>query len=203
MVITPKYKGFMCLTAHPVGCYKNVEDMVNLAIKARENYTTELKNVVVIGASGGFGLAARVVSAFSYGAKTIGISLEKESTDKRTATAGHYNNKAFNDLAKKHGLPYITINGDAFSNEIKDEVISSCRDLFKGKKINLLIYSLAAPKRIHPDTNQIYSSVIKPVGKPYNSKTVDFHTGVVSSIYIPPATDDEIDSTIKVMGGED
>ena len=203
MIIKPSYRGFICLTAHPVGCYKNVEDMIKAAVDHRVSGTAKIKNVVVLGSSTGYGLASRVVAAFSYGAKTVGVSFEKESTERRTATAGFYNNRAFGDLAEKAGLAYKTINGDAFSCEIKDDVVAACKELFSGEKVDLLIYSLAAPKRTDPETKQVYSSVIKPIGAAYRSKTADFHTGVVSEVEISPASEEEIESTIKVMGGED
>lgn len=203
MIIKPKTRGFICTTAHPVGCYKNVEDMVNNALQVKIYGEKRPKNVIVIGSSSGYGLASRVVSAFSYRAKTLGVSFEKESTGIRTATAGFYNNAAFDSLALKNNIPYKTINGDAFSNEIKEEVVKASRELFNGEKVDLLIYSLASPKRIDPNTKAVYSSVIKPIGDTYENKTVDFHTGIVSDISIYPASVKEIEDTIKVMGGED
>ncbi|MCL2322553.1 MAG: trans-2-enoyl-CoA reductase family protein [Oscillospiraceae bacterium] len=203
MIIKPKIRGFICTTAHPVGCFKNVEDMVNAALKIKDKHGNGPKNVIVIGSSSGYGLASRVVSAFCYDAKTIGVSFERESSENRTATAGFYNNLAFESISKKYNIPTKTINGDAFSNEVKDEVVSASRDLFGGEKVDLLIYSLASPKRHDPNLNVTYSSVLKPIGASYESKTVDFHTGVVSDILIEPANDEEILETIKVMGGED
>lgn len=203
MIIKPKYRGFICATAHPEGCYKNVEDMVNSALNIDPQTDKTPKNVVVIGSSSGYGLASRIISAFTYKAKTIGLSFEKPSTEKRTATAGFYNNQAFDTLACQHTLPSKTINGDAFSIETKDELIAACKDLFGTEKIDLLIYSLAAPRRIHPVTQETHSSVIKPIGNAYTNKTVDFHTGEISETTLLPATEAEIADTIKVMGGED
>ncbi len=202
MIIKPKTRGFICTTAHPIGCFKNVEDLMNLALK-EELKSFGPKNVIVIGSSSGYGLSSRIVSAFCYKAKTIGVSFEKESSLNRTATAGFYNNEAFDYLCRKNNIPSKTINGDAFSNEIKEEVVSSCRSLFNGEKVDLLIYSLASPKRKDPNSDIIYSSVIKPIGSTYENKTVDFHTGIVSDVSISPASDEETLETIKVMGGED
>ena len=203
MIVKPKYKGFICTTAHPTGCRKNVEDMAAKAGKIRADGGKHPKNVVIIGASGGYGLASRIVAAFAYKARTVGVSFEKEATEKHTATAGFYNNRAFDALAEKNGIPHRTLNGDAFTDEMKSEVVAACRDLFGGEKIDLLVYSLAAPKRRHPATQALHSSVIKPVDEPYDSKTVDFHTGIVSRVTIQPAGETEIADTVKVMGGED
>lgn len=201
MIIKPKYKDFICMTAHPVGCYKNIEDMVKEAAKLDQ--LKGPKNVVVVGSSSGYGMASRVVAAFGCHAKTVGISFERESSGKRTGSAGYYNNQAFETLAKEQGIPCRTINVDAFSAEGKDAVVSACRELFDGEKIDLLIYSLAAPRRKDPETGESYASVIKPIGDTYSNKTVDFHTGRVSEVSIAPASEDEVRQTIKVMGGED
>lgn len=203
MIIKPKCRGFICVTAHPAGCYKNVGDMVKAAQKAMPGNGKKPANVVVIGASSGYGLASRVAAAFTYQAKTIGVSFEKSSSENRTATAGYYNNLAFDRLAQQNGLPCKTINGDAFSYGTKDEVVTACRELFGGEKVDLFIYSLAAPKRINPETGIVHSSVIKPIGKAYVNKSVDFHTGVVEGVTINPADGREIDDTVAVMGGED
>ena len=203
MIIKPNYRGFICLTAHPTGCYKNVEDMVKKAKSAPIAPAKNPKNVLVLGCSAGYGLASRVAAAFSCGAKTVGVAYEKECDGKpgRTATAGFYNNRAFMELAgdKNH----ITLNGDAFSDDIKEKTAEACKKLFGGEKIDLLVYSLAAPRRTDPKTGEVFSSVIKPVGKPYSGKTVDFHTGEVKEVTIDPATDAEAAATVKVMGGED
>ncbi|MFV0393448.1 MAG: enoyl-ACP reductase FabV [Coprobacillaceae bacterium] len=203
MIIKPRYRGFICTTAHPVGCYKNVEDLVKKASALNIVKDKRPKNVVVIGASSGYGLASRVIASFAYGAKTIGVSFEKEGSKKHTATAGYYNNIAFDSLAEENGIPTLTIHGDAFSNETKEEVIIACKEMFENEKIDLLIYSLAAPTRTDPNTNTTYSSVIKPIGHDYHNKTVDFHSGEVSETIITPASTQEIEDTVKVMGGED
>lgn len=202
MVIQPKYRGFICTTAHPIGCYKNVEDMVQAA-KNKTAQGKKPKNVLVLGCSGGYGLASRVVAAFSYGAKTVGVSFEKPSSGKRTASAGFYNNQAFDTLATQEGLAHATLNGDAFSNEMKDKVVATCKDVFDGEPIDLLVYSLAAPKRVDPETGEVYSSVIKPIGQDFTNKTVDFHTGELGTVTVTAATEEEIAQTVQVMGGVD
>lgn len=202
MIIKPKCRGFICTTSHPEGCYKNVADMAKRAADIKVEGAGP-SNVLVIGCSSGYGLASRVVAAFTYGAKTVGISYGREATEKRTATAGRYNNEAFDELAKSNGIACATVQGDAYSNEAKDEVIEACRQVFAGEKIDLVVYSLASPRRTDPKTQEAYSSVIKPIGEPYHSKTVDFHTGKVSDVAVEPATEDEIANTVKVMGGED
>jgi enoyl-[acyl-carrier protein] reductase/trans-2-enoyl-CoA reductase (NAD+) len=199
MIVKPKFKGFICTTAHPVGCTQHVKEQMEYA--KRQPAIHGPKRVLVIGSSTGYGLASRIVSAFSAGAATIGVCFEKPATGKRTATAGWYNTAAFEKAAQAEGLYAKTVNGDAFSHEVKQQVI----DLIKQDwgQVDLFVYSLASPKRVHPTTGETFSSVIKPIGKPFTNKTVDFHTGKVSEITIDPATEEEIAHTIAVMGGED
>jgi len=199
MIIQPKIRGFICTTAHPAGCFKAVEEQVNY-VKSCGTFQGP-KNVLVIGSSTGYGLASRIAATFGGGAKTIGVFFEKEADDKRTATAGWYNTAAFETLAHRDGHYAKSINGDAFSHAIKQQTAKLIRDDLK--KIDLVIYSLASPRRIHPDTEQIFSSVLKPIGKSYTSKTVDAFRGEVKDITLDAATDDEIQNTIAVMGGED
>ncbi|MBA4601185.1 enoyl-ACP reductase FabV [Thermoactinomyces mirandus] len=200
MIIKPRFRGFICTTAHPVGCARQVERQIEY-VKSQPKVDGPRK-VLVIGASTGYGLASRIVAAFGAGADTLGVFFEKPSVKNRTATAGWYNTAAFEKEAKKAGLVAESINGDAFSNEIKEETIRRIKqDL--GGKVDLVIYSLAAPKRLHPVTGELFSSVIKPVGKTFTNKTVDFHTGEVFETSIKPATEEEIRHTVMVMGGED
>lgn len=199
MVIKPKFRGFICTTAHPEGCAHNVQEQIDY-VKSRGTLNGP-RNVLVIGASTGYGLASRIVSTFGAGAKTIGVFFEKEASGNRTATAGWYNTAAFEKAAAEEGHYAVSINGDAFSNEIKQQTIERIRqDL---GQIDLVVYSLASPKRMHPETGELFSSVIKPVGNSYTNKTVDFHSAEVSDITIEPATAQEIEHTIAVMGGED
>lgn len=199
MVITPKVRGFICLTAHPEGCAKNVDNQINY-IKSKGAINGP-KKVLVIGASTGFGLASRITSAFGSGAATIGVFFEKPSEEGKTGSPGWYNTAAFEQKAHAAGLYAKSINGDAFSDEIKEKTINLIKaDL---GQIDLVIYSLASPRRVHPKTGVTHMSVLKPIGKTFTSKTVNFHTGVVSDITIEPCTQEDIDNTVAVMGGED
>ena len=199
MIIAPKTRGFICVTAHPKGCEQNVLNQINY-IKSKQMQSSA-KSVLVIGASTGFGLASRISAAFGFNASTIGLFFEKPPSEGRTASSGWYNSAAFEKFAHKEGLYAKSINGDAFSHEIKAQTL----DLIKKDlgKIDLLVYSLASPVRKDPDTGIVYRSTLKPIGKEFASKTVDFHTGIVKDISIQPCTEEEITSTVKVMGGED
>ncbi|PTM58760.1 enoyl-ACP reductase FabV [Desmospora activa] len=199
MIVKPKFKGFICTTAHPAGCEQQVTEQIQY-VKEQPKIEGP-KRVLVIGSSTGYGLASRIVSAFGAGASTIGVCFERQAAGKRTATAGWYNMAAFEKAAQQEGLYAKTINGDAFSQEIKQQTL----DLIKQDwgQVDLVVYSLASPKRVHPVTGEMFSSVIKPAGKPYTNKTVDFHSGKVSEVTIAPATEEEIRHTVAVMGGED
>ncbi|MCX2452126.1 trans-2-enoyl-CoA reductase family protein [Pedobacter sp. PLR] len=199
MIIAPKIRGFICLTAHPDGCAQNVLNQINY-VKSKGPIDGP-KKVLVIGASTGFGLSSRITSAFGSNASTIGVYFEKPPAPGKTASAGWYNTAAFETQAHEAGLYAKSINGDAFSNEIKEKTL----ELIKADlgQIDLVIYSLASPKRVHPVTGVVHSSVLKPIGEVYTNKTVDFHTGIVSDISIQPAAGDDIENTIAVMGGED
>ena len=199
MIIAPKIRGFICLTAHPDGCAQNVLNQINY-VKSKGPIDGP-KKVLVIGASTGFGLSSRITSAFGSNASTIGVYFEKPPAPGKTASAGWYNTAAFEAQAHEAGLYAKSINGDAFSKEIKEKTL----ELIKADlgQIDLVIYSLASPKRVHPVTGVVHSSVLKPIGEVYTNKTVDFHTGIVSDISIQPAQGDDIENTIAVMGGED
>ncbi|MEP2300843.1 MAG: enoyl-ACP reductase FabV [Kangiellaceae bacterium] len=200
MVIKPKVRGFICTNAHPAGCAASVKEQIEY-VKQQGELTKKPKNVLVIGCSTGYGLASRITSAFAGGAKTLGICFEKPPTERKTATAGWYNTAAFHKEAKAAGLYAKTINGDAFSHAIKDETIELIKqDL---GKVDLVIYSLPSPKRTDPDTGEAYVSTLKPVGEPVVSKTFDTNKKVVHDISLEPANQDEINNTVKVMGGED
>ncbi|WP_179319805.1 enoyl-ACP reductase FabV [Winogradskyella helgolandensis] len=199
MIIEPRTRGFICLTSHPTGCEKNVLDQIDYI---KSNLTTNgPKKVLVIGASTGFGLASRITSAYGSNASTIGVFFEKPPTEGRPASPGWYNSAAFETQAHKDGLYAKSINGDAFSNEIKAQTLKLIQDDLG--KIDMLIYSLASPVRTHPDTGERFKSVLKPIGETFTNNTVDFHTGVVKEISIEPCSGDDIDNTIAVMGGED
>ncbi|MEQ9581212.1 MAG: bifunctional NADH-specific enoyl-ACP reductase/trans-2-enoyl-CoA reductase, partial [Arenibacter sp.] len=178
MIIEPRTRGFICLTSHPKGCEQNVIDQIEY-IKSK-GAIDGAKKVLVIGASTGFGLASRITSAFGSGASTIGVFFEKPPSEGRPASPGWYNSAAFEKEAHKAGLYAKSINGDAFSNEIKKQTL----DLIKADlgQIDMVIYSLASPVRTHPNTGVKYKSVLKPIGAKFQNKTVDFHTGVVSEV---------------------
>ena len=199
MIIEPRMRGFICLTAHPEGCAQNVKNQIEY-VKSK-GPIDGAKKILVIGASTGFGLASRITSAFGSGAGTIGVFFEKPPSEGKTATPGWYNSAAFETEAQNAGLYAKSINGDAFSNEIKQQTI----DLIKADlgQVDLVIYSLASPVRMHPITGVLHRSVLKPIGQTFSNKTVDFHTGIVSQVTIEPATQEDIDNTVVVMGGED
>lgn len=198
MVIEPKVKGFICTTAHPVGCRENVRRQIEYIKKLGENHAP--KKVLVIGASTGYGLASRIAAAFGGHADTLGVMFEKEASGKRTATPGFYNTKAFEEFARAEGLYACSINGDAFSKEIKEEVIHTIQKDFG--TVDLVIYSLAAPRRTMPD-GTVYHSVLKATKEPYRQKSLNLKDNTVSEAEIPAASEEEIEATVKVMGGED
>lgn len=199
MIIEPRMRGFICLTAHPEGCAQNVKNQIEY-VKSKGKINGA-KNVLVIGASTGFGLASRITSAFGCDAATIGVFFEKGPAEGKTASPGWYNSAAFEKEAAQAGLYAKSINGDAFSNEVKQQTI----DLIKQDlgQVDLVIYSLASPVRLHPTTGVLHRSTLKPIGAKFTNKTVDFHTGIVSEVSIEPAVQEDIDNTVVVMGGED
>ena len=197
MVVKPKIREFFCTTAHPAGIFANVKRMVEFVKFKKKELKKE--NTLIIGCSTGYGLSCRIVSAFLKKSPTIGVMFEKPPKLNRTATAGWYNTAAFEKFAQEENLYNKTINGDAFSEEIIEQTINIIKkDL---KKIDLIIYSLAAPRRKMPN-GTIVSSVLKPVGKPYINKTLNLETNEVFNVKIEPATEEEIENTVKVMGGE-
>jgi enoyl-[acyl-carrier protein] reductase/trans-2-enoyl-CoA reductase (NAD+) len=199
MIIEPRMRGFICLTAHPKGAEQSVKNQIEY-VKSKGKIDGA-KKVLVIGASTGFGLASRITSAFGSDAATIGVFFEKPPMEGKTASPGWYNSAAFETEAHKAGLYAKSINGDAFSNEVKDQTIELIKkDL---GQVDLVIYSLASPVRINPVTGITHRSVLKPIGDTFSNKTVDFHTGKVSEISIEPSKEDDIENTVAVMGGED
>ena len=199
MIIEPRTRGFICLTAHPEGCAQNVKNQIDYVTS--KGKIAGAKKVLVIGSSTGFGLASRITSAFGSDAATIGVFFDKPASPNRPASPGFYNTAAFEEAAHKAGLYAKSINGDAFSNEIKEQVVNLIKqDL---GQIDLIIYSLASPVRTHPVSGKRFKSVLKPIGENFTNKTVDFHTGNVSEISINPAEGADIENTVTVMGGED
>jgi enoyl-[acyl-carrier protein] reductase/trans-2-enoyl-CoA reductase (NAD+) len=200
MVIKPKVRGFVCVTAHPTGCAAHIQEQIDY-VKQKGPIKHGPKSVLVIGASTGYGLASRITAAFGSGAKTLGIFFERPSEEGRTATPGWYNTIAVTNAARAAGLYAGNLNGDAFSDDIKRQALEMiARDM---GPIDLVVYSLASPRRTHPKTGVVHKSVLKPVGKSFSNKTVDTDKGLVSDITIEPANEAEIADTVAVMGGED
>lgn len=200
MIIKPRVRGFMCITSHPVGCAANVQRQADY-VKAQGKIDNGPLKVLVIGASTGYGLASRITAAFGSGAATLGIFFEKEGTDRKPASAGWYNSAAFHKLAEAEGLYAKSINGDAFSNEIKAKTIATIKqDL---GEVDLVVYSLAAPRRTDPQSGEVYSSTLKPIGKDITIRGINTDKKIVEEMNVSAATDEEIAGTVKVMGGED
>jgi enoyl-[acyl-carrier protein] reductase/trans-2-enoyl-CoA reductase (NAD+) len=200
MVVNPKIRGFICITAHPEGCRQHVEEQIAY-VKSQPALPVRPKNVLVIGASTGYGLASRIVTAFSGGANTLGVFFERPAGGGRTASAGWYNTLAFENAAREAGYYAKSLNGDAFSQKMKDAVIKQIQaDL---GNVDCIIYSLASPRRTDPVTGEVYASVLKPIGQSFSDKTVDTDKKTIQSISIEPANEAEIAATEKVMGGED
>ncbi|MDN4502563.1 trans-2-enoyl-CoA reductase family protein [Alteromonadaceae bacterium BrNp21-10] len=200
MVIQPKVRGFICTNAHPQGCAVSVQEQIEY-VQKQGNLGDGPKRVLVLGCSTGYGLASRIVSAYGYGAQTLGVCFEKPPSERKTATAGWYNTAAFHQKAADADLYAKTINGDAFSNEIKEEVITAIKaDL---GQVDMVIYSLASPRRTDPNTGEVYKSTLKPVGGTYTTKTYDTDKDLIHEVTLEPANDEEIFNTVKVMGGED
>lgn len=200
MVIQPKIRGFICTNAHPVGCAEHVREQIAY-VKQHGQVENGPKNVLVIGASTGYGLASRITAAFGSGAKTLGIFFEKEATEGKTGSAGWYNTAAFEAAADAEGLWNKHLNGDAFTDELKSQAISLIRA--EMGKIDLVVYSLAAPRRKDPVSGEVYSSVLKPIGQAYTAKNLNTSKREIEEVSVEPANDDEIYNTVKVMGGED
>ena len=200
MIIKPRVRGFLCITTHPIGCAANVKKQIDY-VKGRGAIENGPKRVLVIGASTGYGLASRVTAAFGCGADTLGVFFEKEGTEKKPGTAGWYNSAAFHKYAEQDGLYAKSINGDAFSDEIKQKTIDTIKaDL---GQVDLVIYSLASPRRQHPVTGVVHNSTLKPIGGDAVQKGVNTDKEEVQDFHIEEATQEEIDNTVAVMGGED
>lgn len=200
MIVSPKIRGFICTTAHPEGCAKHVEEQIAV-VKKRGLISNGPKKVLVIGSSTGYGLSSRIAAAFGANAATIGVFFERPGSEDKTATAGWYNTVAFERQAHDAGLYARSFNGDAFSDEVKQEVIAAVKEDLG--QVDLVIYSLASPRRTDPKTGEVYKSVLKPIGEVYTNKTLNTGTGSVDEVTIEPAEGDDIEQTVKVMGGED
>ena len=201
MIIKPRIKGFVCITSHPTGCYENVREQAEFAKSISLAPEKKPKRVLVIGSSTGYGLASRISAAFSAGADTLGVYFERPPAGERTASAGFYNSEAFSKLAREAGLKAEDVNGDAFSDEIKEEVIAKAKEF--GGQFDLVVYSLASPRRTDPKDGTSYRACLKPIGAIYKNKTLDTDKELVKEVTIDPADENEILQTEKVMGGED
>lgn len=200
-VIKRRSRGFICVNAHPEGCQLNVERQIAVAEQAPPGRERAPRNVLVIGASTGYGLASRIAAAWGYGARTLGVFFERPPDEDKTASAGYYNTVALDQRARRDGLLAAHINGDAFSDECKREAIEIVRRELA--PLDLIIYSLASPKRVHPRTGGVHNSVLKPIGQPYSNRTIELDSEKVVNVTLAPANEKEIADTVAVMGGED
>lgn len=200
-IVKRKSRGFICINAHPIGCRSNVERQVSLVKDRHAEPMKGLRNVLIIGASTGYGLASRIAAAWGFGANTVGVFFERPPEGVKTATAGYYNTVALHELAARDGLRVASLNADAFSDAAKQETIEIIRRGFH--PIDMVVYSLASPRRVHPKTGEVFNSVLKPVGKPFTNKTIELDSEKVTEITLEPANEKEIADTVAVMGGED
>lgn len=199
MIIKPKFRSFICVTSHPEGCRQNVLEQINYV--KEHKVVNGPKKVLVIGASTGYGLSSRIMATFGSGADTLGVFYERPSKGKNTASAGWYNTVAFEKEAKEAGFYAKSINIDAFSSEAKEKVINIIKEDLGS--VDLIVYSIASPKRIHPITGETFNSVIKPIGESFTTKGINIDTGNISDVTVEPASEEEIRQTVAVMGGED
>ncbi|MEI2605545.1 enoyl-ACP reductase FabV [Erwinia aphidicola] len=200
MIIKPRIRGFICITAHPAGCKANVKKQIDYVTQQGE-IASGPKKVLVIGASTGYGLAARISAAFGCGADTLGVFFERAGEENKTATAGWYNSAAFEEFAEEKGLYAKSINGDAYSDAVKQKTIELIKqDL---GQVDLVVYSLAAPRRTHPTTGEVFNSTLKPIGKPLVTRGLNTDKETITDVSLEPASQEEIDGTVAVMGGED
>ena len=201
MIVKPQISNNVCRTSHPLGCKKEVENQINY-VKSKPKVNANIKNALILGASGGYGLASRIVLAYGLNANTMGVSFERAASEEKTATPGWYNNNAFSEFAKRDGLKEKTIVGDAFLESSKENIIKEAKEFFGGK-IDILIYSLATGIRKDEKENITYRSTLKPVGQKYKGIGVDFMKEELINVEIDPATEEDIKATVKVMGGDD
>lgn len=201
MIIKPKVRGFICTTTHPLGCERNVLEQIETTRANLSDGKAGPRNVLVIGASSGYGLAARITAAFGYGADTLGVFFEKPATETKPGTAGWYNSAAFDKFAKAEGLYSKSINGDAFSHEVRDKAIELIREDMG--QIDLVVYSLASPVRKLPDSGELKRSSLKPIGETYTATAIDTNKDTITEATVEPATEQEVADTIEVMGGQD
>jgi len=202
VVLKPRVRGFICLTAHPEGCAAALREQI-AHVKSRKPLQGGPKSVLVIGASTGYGLSSRVAAAFGSGAATLGVFFERPGEGDKPASPGWYNTVAFHEEARKAGLKAVSINGDAFSTELKQQVIAAIKSKLPGGKVDLVVYSLASPRRTDPKTGETHKSVLKPVGQSFHAKNLDTDRKIVNDVTLEAATPEDVANTVKVMGGED
>jgi enoyl-[acyl-carrier protein] reductase/trans-2-enoyl-CoA reductase (NAD+) len=200
-VVTPRIRGFICTSSHPFGCAANVARQAKIAQASIPSERPERYRVLILGASTGYGLAGRIAATVLYGAETLGIFFEKNGEGTKTGSPGYYNTIAFDRLAKEAGVPAYHINGDAFSQGVREAAIAKIRETMG--QVDVVIYSLAAPRRTDPATGQVYSSALKPVGERFVGKSIDLNTEELITAELQPATEEEIEGTVRVMGGDD
>jgi enoyl-[acyl-carrier protein] reductase / trans-2-enoyl-CoA reductase (NAD+) len=199
-IVQQRSRGFICINAHPQGCAAMVDSQIRAMTTAADGLRGP-QNVLVVGASTGYGLATRIAAAWGFGAKTFGVFFERPPDGRKTATAGYYNSAAFHRRARRDGLYAASLNGDAFSDDVKRQAADRIRsDL---GKLDLVVYSLASPRRTNPRDGRVYQSALKPVGASFQGKTIDLSTRIVGDVTVEPASQQEIDETVAVMGGED
>ncbi len=200
-IVQQRSRGFISVNAHPEGCRQNVLQQIGAVRAAAPRIADAPRNVLVIGGTTGYGLASRIAAAFGYGARTLGIGLERAPAGNKTATAGYYNTVAFHEQARQAGLEARSLNADAFGQETKRAALALVQEAFA--PLDLVVYSLAAPRRTHPETGVVHHSALKPIGAPYTSKTINLDAETVVAVTIPPAEETEIADTVAVMGGDD
>ena len=200
MIIKPRVRGFMCVTTHPTGCDANVKRQIDY-VKAQGQIDGLPKRVLVIGASTGYGLASRISAAFGAGSSTLGIFFEKPGSERKPGTAGWYNSASFHQHAEAEGLYAKSINGDAFSDEVKQQTIDIIKEDLG--QVDLVVYSLASPRRQHPKTGEVFNSTLKPIGKSVTQRCVNTDKKIIEDVTVDAATEEEIANTVTVMGGED
>jgi len=198
-ILAPRIRRLICANSHPGGCAVNVQRLVEKVGEAGPGQG--LGNVLVLGSSTGYGLASLATAVWGWGANALSVCYERPAQNARTASAGWYNIAEVHRIARQQGRQVESLNGDAFSHEVRREVVEILRDRFG--PLDLIVYSLASPRRKDPNSETVWSSVIKPIGTPHGGKHIELRSESVTLHDIDPATDDEIEATIKVMGGED
>jgi len=203
-IVNARIRGFICLNAHPAGCEANVQGQIatiDRTLSQGSGAHARIRDALVIGSSTGYGLSSLITTVFGYGARAVGVCLERPPHGDKTASAGWYNLAAVHRLAREGGRPVTTFNGDAYSRKVKDQVIAHLKTT--GAKLDSVVYSLASPKRTDPTTGTTWTSVLKPLGSPYRSKSISLSTDQITEVELAPATDADVEATRKVMGGED